>query len=93
MISLEFLLDNGADINLKDDVCGCPLTAAVRWGQLEVVRLYLDRGADVNLEGGEYSTPLNAANELIREAVEEQDDRKLENGEVIKQLLIDHGAH
>jgi len=41
------LLDNGADVNARDDVGTPALMLAARRGQVTLVKLLLDRGADV----------------------------------------------
>lgn len=43
----EFLLDNGADVNLSSGRGLTPLMIAAREGFLDIVMLYLDRGADL----------------------------------------------
>ena len=46
---VDYLLDQGADIELKDDNYGMtPLAAAVEQGQLPTVILLLQRGANIN---------------------------------------------
>jgi len=45
---VRFLLDEGVDINAKDERGWTPLHFAARTGSVEVVRTLLGRGADVN---------------------------------------------
>jgi ankyrin repeat protein len=55
----EILCDHGADLNVVDELLqSSPLGWAVRWGKLELARLYLERGADPTLAGDEWATPL-----------------------------------
>ena len=54
-------LDNGANIEIKNDVGATPLIFASAKGQKEVVTLLLDRGANVNAKTTTGITPLMAA--------------------------------
>jgi ankyrin repeat protein len=55
----EILCDHGADLNVVDELLqSSPLGWAVRWGKLELARLYLERGADPHLSGEDWATPL-----------------------------------
>lgn len=63
---LQFLLDSGADINMKDEYYGTALHRAIRNGGDANFDLLIKRGADVNalVDGyhvGGYRTPLQAA--------------------------------
>ena len=44
----EYLLENGANLNLADRFGVTPLIAATRKGQRDVVAVLLQHGADVN---------------------------------------------
>ena len=46
---VQFLLDNGADINIRDEKGTTPLMNAVIGERIEVVKLLLERGANPNL--------------------------------------------
>jgi ankyrin repeat protein len=59
--SLKFLVDRGADVNLKDKNGDAPLHIAVRNDHLQLTKRLLDQGADVNLPGAEGRTPLEIA--------------------------------
>lgn len=60
----DFLLKNGADINLPDYNGRTPLILAVQIESKEMVALLITRNANVNLPGNEGKTPLQAAREL-----------------------------
>jgi uncharacterized protein len=50
---VTLLLENGADINVRDDANGTtPLMNAVMGGHPEVIQVLLKRGADPNIEVG-----------------------------------------
>ena len=44
----EYLLENGANVNLADKLGVTPLIAATRKGQRDVVAVLVQHGADVN---------------------------------------------
>lgn len=56
--SIESLLDQGANINGKDEYGDTALVKASRSGHTEAVRFILDSGADVNLADKNFATPL-----------------------------------
>lgn len=56
--SIESLLDQGANINGKDEYGDTALIKASRNGRTETVRFILDKGADVNLADKNFATPL-----------------------------------
>ncbi|KAF7341232.1 p-loop containing nucleoside triphosphate hydrolase [Mycena venus] len=58
---IQFLLKNGANINLVCGAFGSALAAASYMGNTEIVCLLLKSGADVNLAGGHYGNALAAA--------------------------------
>ncbi|CAL1537868.1 unnamed protein product [Lymnaea stagnalis] len=60
---LKLLVDNGADINLRDTDGNAALHRAVHSGRTENVKLLLESGADVNLRDAIGSTPLHYAME------------------------------
>ena len=55
------LIENGANVNEKDDFGFPPLYLAASKGQTEIVKLLLNKGADVNLKTNDGSTALMAA--------------------------------
>ncbi|KAF8145715.1 kinase-like domain-containing protein [Mycena galopus ATCC 62051] len=57
----EFLLQNGADPNIKGGKYGTALQAASMKNSVEILNLLLQNGADPNIEGGTYGTALKAA--------------------------------
>ena len=42
------LIDNGADVNIKNSDGAAPLISAIIFGHTKIVRILLDNGADVN---------------------------------------------
>ena len=49
---MELLLENGADLNLRNKENWSPLHVAIRQGGLQGVEKLLELGADVNQTGG-----------------------------------------
>jgi hypothetical protein len=72
------LLDNGADVNARDDVGGTPLFSACKEPDISPVKRLLERGADVNARSKFGETPLYMAVAYGQEAV--------------VRILLDHGA-
>ncbi|KAL7956687.1 ankyrin repeat-containing domain protein [Trichoderma compactum] len=77
---VKLLLDQGANIEAKDDDGDTPLISAIRIGNgnAGVVKLLLDRGADVEVEDEYGNTPLQFA--------------KRQGYEDVVKLLLDRGA-
>jgi DNA polymerase III delta prime subunit len=62
LVMVKLLLDNGADINAKDDYMkSTPLHSAAEKRKLEMAKLLLDNGANVNAKDDYSDTPLHAA--------------------------------
>jgi len=59
--AVEKLLDEGADVNARDEGGASPLHAAAFAGHRNVIRLLIKRGADINLEDNDGDTPLGFA--------------------------------
>ena len=59
--TVETLVENGAEIHVREISGGNALQAASYNGQADIVTLLLCKGADVNARGGEYGTALVAA--------------------------------
>ena len=58
----ELLIDNDADVNVKDDNKGfTPFYISIGMGQKEISELLLANGADVNAKWNEGGTPLDNA--------------------------------
>ena len=57
----ELLLNNGADVNRRDDDKATPLYFAAAGGFLEVARLLLIYGADINAKDKARETPMDGA--------------------------------
>jgi ankyrin repeat protein len=76
---VEFLVNNGADVNALNPVGHTALTKASRYGHIEIVEFLLKNGADTERSSGFYNyTPLMAA--------------AVGNKPVIGELLIQKGA-
>jgi hypothetical protein len=58
---IQFLLEDGADVNAKGGHYGSALQAAVYHGQDDIVRLLVERGAKVDAQGGWYGNALHIA--------------------------------
>jgi ankyrin repeat protein len=58
---LQVLLDAGANANVVDDNNNLPLCFAVKYADVNAVRLLIEKGADVNLREGRGHTPLDCA--------------------------------
>jgi len=55
---IKTALDNGANVNMKDDYGDTALIRASDRGKIDMARLLLDYGADVNVRGYRGDTPL-----------------------------------
>ena len=60
---VKLLLQNGADVNIKDDKQGSPLHYASLKGHSEIAKLLLLYGADVECQLSNKVTPLILASE------------------------------
>ncbi len=75
----QFLLDNGADVNARDEDGWTALMWASTYNSRQVIQLLIDKGADVNTKDNNYGrTPLKQA--------------YINNRSDVAQLLIDNGA-
>ncbi|MDP6737298.1 MAG: ankyrin repeat domain-containing protein [Nitrospinaceae bacterium] len=54
-------LDNGSDVNAKDEEGVTPLHYAAEGGFNEIVELLIDKGANVNAKNDDSATPLDVA--------------------------------
>ncbi|NXN97510.1 ASB3 protein, partial [Rhinopomastus cyanomelas] len=55
---MEVLLENGADMECKDDFGITPLFVAAQYGKLETLSLLVSHGAEVNCQATDRATPL-----------------------------------
>ncbi|GHT38146.1 hypothetical protein FACS189427_12040 [Planctomycetales bacterium] len=59
---VKYLVEHGADVNVKSQYCQTPLHIAAVFGNLKVVKYLIEYGADVNVKDTYwYLTPLHAA--------------------------------
>ncbi|KAL6722060.1 hypothetical protein ACLMJK_001165 [Lecanora helva] len=58
---LQYLLEQGAEVNAQNDERGTPLYVAASGFYPDIIRELLHHGADVNLKGGWHVRPLNVA--------------------------------
>jgi ankyrin repeat protein len=80
---VKFLIENGAEVNIKVEYSDYPLGYAAMYGRLNNVKLLLASGADVNQKGGYGRTALHYA-----VTPGDWSEHFLE----ITKLLLDHGA-
>lgn len=64
ILGINFLLDNGADINCRTRGGQTPLMWAIRKGQLDAIQLLLRRGADPALQDSDGSSVVSFACEM-----------------------------
>jgi ankyrin repeat protein len=84
----EWLLENGAAVNLQGGQYGTALQAACTMGHEAIVRILLENGAEVNLQGGKYDTALQGA---CGSGTDFQGPYDRVHEAVVK-LLLDNGA-
>lgn len=82
---LQYLIDNGGDVNMKATGGKTPLGAAVDNVSFKTMDILLKNGADINLKGEKGRTPLNV---LLSSSWRRDDDRCLE----IAKTLVEAGA-
>ena len=56
----RLLIENGADVNIKDDNGSTPLHSAAVFGRAEVAKLLVENGADPQIRNGDGGTPADA---------------------------------
>ena len=59
--SVEFLLENGADVNSTDYEYQTPLMYAVQKNNAEIIKLLISKGADINFKDARNRTALDIA--------------------------------
>ena len=65
------LIENGADVNIKDNDGDTPLHYAASGGHLDVVKFLVENGADVNAKDKYGRTPLDVAKPKVRWVLED----------------------
>jgi ankyrin repeat protein len=81
--TLQFLLEHGSDVNLRQDDITTPLHLAASHGKLGVARVLLEHRADVDARDNRGKTPLH----LLFE-----DDYRGNDAPDLARLLLEHGA-
>lgn len=77
--AVDFLLENGAEIEIRDGKGHTPLHSAAAWNGKNVAQLLIERGANINAQSESAQTPLHCA---------------ARSGNLeIAQLLLDWGAN
>eukprot|EP00833_Pecoramyces_ruminatium_P004284 jgi/Orpsp1_1/1178316/evm.model.c7180000064811.1 len=68
------LINNNADINIKNIDGDTPLTIACYFNNINIVKLLIDNGADVNVENNDNETPstISVNNDEIHKIIEEK---------------------
>jgi len=68
------LINNNADINIKNIDGDTPLTIACYFNNINIVKLLIDNGADVNVENNDNETPstISVNNKEIYKIIEEK---------------------
>lgn len=61
LLVVRFLLENNADVNVRDSQGSTPLGVAVNSGNKSMVELLLEHGADVGAQDSQQRTPLHVA--------------------------------
>lgn len=83
--AIQKLIDDGADLNVKDAMGGSsPLIVAATFGQTEVAKALIDAGADVDLQNNEGSTALLTAalfchTEIVEALLDKGADKQIRN--------------
>ncbi len=66
---MDYLLDNGANINIKNTDGTTPLMIASTYNQFEIVKLLVQRSADINAKDNDGNTAIFYAEEYGNEEV------------------------
>ena len=61
---LQLLIENGADINAKDNQGNSPIYIAVKNNEIRILRILIEKGADINAKNNLGQSPLHLAVEL-----------------------------
>lgn len=77
---MQLLIENGADINTRDESDSTPLHLASSVGSFDTVQLLIDHGADLDAKDNTGQTPYQVAQRLGEDP----------NHKAIAQLLSDH---
>ncbi|HTW58837.1 MAG TPA: ankyrin repeat domain-containing protein [Terriglobales bacterium] len=83
--TVETLLDNGADIEARDDDGDTPLLWAASFAQTDIFKLLLDRGAKIDVRDRQGNTPLIAAACECAVAT-------MNSAYAVMKILLEHGA-
>ena len=76
---VRWLLNHGADPNVRDEDGETSLHAALRFGMLEMARLLVEHGASVKVKDGKGRTPLHYVSGEQRDEIIKLHSAKREN--------------
>lgn len=90
---VKLLIDQGADVDIKDLTGDTALIVVAGNGYIEIVRLLIDKGADVNLQNENGSTALmlasaNGHREIVKLLIEYGADLNIKDKEGITALIF-----
>lgn len=97
----EYLIEQGADVNIKNKEGETALMVAVKWEDLETAKLLIDKGANVNAKDKEGKTALDIAIEPIQARyignpinppIRPPSDINIKISEELKNLIISKGG-
>lgn len=87
----KFLIENGADVNIKNKEGETALMVATKWGDLETTKLLIDKGANVNAKDKEGKTALDIAIESPYSS-KLKENEQIKDNENLKNLIISKGG-
>lgn len=86
---VQFLIDNGAEIDAQDNEGWTPLMAGISCNFLDIVRFLLDKNADPALLNNDGELPVDLAEtDEMRSVIESEIRRRGKRGLFYKKLYI-----
>ncbi len=94
---MDYLISNGADINLEDNNVWAPLHYASMCGNLEVVKYLINKESDINEKNNKGNTPLHYASsegqlELVKYLINKGADIHAKNNDRCTPLRLAYNA-